>query len=217
MEILGALEYLRHYADTQLDAEGIVRKVWLFEFKIHQQPLTVPLAYDRIIANETITASRQVAAQSPEDDEIVNIDGREQSHGIEQVENVRRKLLELSPRGFEFFVRDLLIHCGFDNVCVTKYSSDGGVDVRATTGARIWVFEGMLVQVQAKRWMHSVGRKEVAELRGSLQPFAKGTILTTSHFSKAAINEAHETGKNPIGLIDGAHLAQLVLGEKFQF
>ena len=34
---LGLLEYLRHYPYTQLDAEGKVRRVWLFEFKVHDQ------------------------------------------------------------------------------------------------------------------------------------------------------------------------------------
>ena len=41
--------------------------------------------------------------------------------------------------------------------------ADGGVDVNARAGARNWLFESTLVQVQAKRWLHSVGRKEVAE------------------------------------------------------
>ncbi len=67
--------------------------------------------------------------------------------------------------------------------------------MNARAGGRIWVFENTLVQVQAKRWLHSVGRKEVAELRGSLQPFARGAVVTTSHFSKAAINEANAEGK----------------------
>ena len=122
----------------------------------------------------------------------------------------------MEPRRFEFFIKDLLEHCGFNEVCVTKCSADGGVDVNAITGGGLWIFERTLVQVQAKRWLHSVGRKEVAELRGSLRPFARGTILTTSHFSKAAINEANESGKNPIGLLDGVRLAQVVLDEKFQ-
>ena len=77
------------------------------------------------------------------------------------------------------------------------------------------MFENTLVQVQAKRWLHSVGRKEVAELRGSLQQFARGVVITTSHFSKAAISEANEEGKNPIGLIDGYKLSTVVLGEGF--
>ena len=79
----------------------------------------------------------------------------------------------------------------------------------------MWALANTMVQVQAKRWLHSVGRKEVAELRGSLQPFARGAVVTTSHFSKAAINEAHEEGKNPIVLVDGFMLSQVVLDEQF--
>ena len=79
------------------------------------------------------------------------------------------------------------------------------------------MFERTLVQVQAKRWLHSVGRKEVAELRGSLKPFAGGVILTTGHFSRAAVNEASEEGKNPIGLVDGIKLSRGVLESKFGF
>ena len=79
----------------------------------------------------------------------------------------------------------------------------------------MWVFENNLIKVQAKRWLHSVGRKEVAELRGSLQPYAKGAVVTTSHFSKAAITEAGEEGKNPITLVDGFRLSKLVLEENF--
>lgn len=107
------------------------------------------------------------------------------------------------------------MHCGFSEVCVTRYSADGGVDVNARAGRRIWIFENVLVQVQAKRWLHSVGRKEVAELRGSLQPFARGAVVTTSHFSKAAISEASEQGKNPIALVDGVKLSQVVIDEEF--
>ena len=78
------------------------------------------------------------------------------------------------------------------------------------------MFENTLVQVQAKRWLHSVGRKEVAELRGSLQSFARGAVVTTSHFSKAALNEAGEEGKSPITLVDGVRLSRIVLDEEFQ-
>ncbi len=212
---LGLLEYLRHYSDSQLDATGKVRKVWLFEFRIHQDPPRVPIAHDAIVAFEVLTASRRVSGEVPDDDEIVNVTENESADEVERVEGIRRQLLEMDPKRFEFFVKDLLVHCGFNDVCVTKYSADGGVDVNARTGARLWVFEPTLVQVQAKRWLHSVGRKEVAELRGSLQPFARGTVLTTSHFSKAAINEANEAGKNPIGLVDGTRLGRVILDERF--
>jgi restriction endonuclease Mrr len=49
-----------------------------------------------------------------------------------------------------------------------------------------------------------------------LQPFARGTVITTSHFSKAAINEASEEGKNPIALVDGFRLSQILLDDQFE-
>jgi hypothetical protein len=50
-----------------------------------------------------------------------------------------------------------------------------------------------------------------------LQPFARGAVVTTGHFSKAAISEASEEGKNPIALVDGFRLSQVVLDEQFKF
>ncbi len=211
---LGLLEYLRHYPDTQLDADGKVRKVWLFEFKIHEDPLVVPLAVDAQISSRVLATSRLLAANDSDDNEIIEDGGQQQPKNIERIEQVRAKLLTLPPRSFEIFIKDLLMHCGFCDVCVTRFTADGGIDVNARTGPRIWVFENTLVQVQAKRWLHSVGRKEVAELRGSLQPFARGAVVTTSHFSKAAINEAAEGGKNPIALVDGFRLSKIVLDER---
>jgi restriction system protein len=211
---LGLLEYLRHYQDTQVDAETKIRKVWLFEFRIHHEQKVLPLHLEATISSRTLAASRLLAAATS-DDEIIENDGRLEAASFERVERVRSKLLAMEPRRFEFFIKELLVHCGFSDVCVTRYSSDGGIDVNARAGGRIWLFENTLVQVQAKRWLHSVGRKEVAELRGSMHPFAQGAVITTGHFSKAAINEACEEGKNPIALVDGFRLSRVVLDEKF--
>jgi hypothetical protein len=41
-------------------------------------------------------------------------------------------------------------------------------------------------------------------------------VITTSHFSKAAINEAGEPGKNPITLVDGFRWFKVVLDEQFE-
>ena len=212
---LGLLEYVRHYPDSQLDADGKIRKVWLFEFRIHQDREVVPLAIEAALTSQILIASRLRNATSSDDDEIIDESSNLQATSIERAEYVRSRLLALDPRHFELFIRDLLLHCGFSDVCVTRFSADGGVDVNARAGGRNWVFENTLIQVQAKRWLHSVGRKEVAELRGSLQPFARGAVITTSHFSRAAIHEASEPGKNPITLVDGFRLSQIVLDEKF--
>jgi hypothetical protein len=212
---LGLLEYVRHYPDTQLDADGKVRKVWLFEFRIHHDPEVIPLAIEAAISSELLAASRLRAATDSDDDEIIDENSHQKADNVERIEHVRSKLLAMEPQNFELFIKELLLHCGFSDVCVTRFSADGGVDVNARAGSRIWAFENTLVQVQAKRWLHSVGRKEVAELRGSLQPFARGAVVTTSHFSKAAINEASEAGKNPITLVDGFRLSKVVLDEHF--
>jgi HJR/Mrr/RecB family endonuclease len=212
---LGLLEYKRHYPDTQLDSRGKVRKVWIFEFEICQEPQIVPLALDAIMSSEVLGKSRNNAIDNSDDDTIIDGGDRQRVDNIERIEHVRIKLLAMEPRRFEFFVKELLLHCGFRDVCVTKFSSDGGVDVNAKAGVRMWAFENTLIQVQAKRWLHSVGRKEVAELRGSLQPFAKGAVVTTSHFSKAAIDEAGGEGKNPITLVDGFRLSKVILDEQF--
>jgi HJR/Mrr/RecB family endonuclease len=212
---LGLLEYLRHYTDTQLDSHGKIRRVWIFEFKIHQEQRVVPLTLDTIISAQTLTKARSSTVDKGDDDAIVTVDELEQTDNLAKLEHVRSRLLAMEPRRFEFFVKELLLHFGFTEVCVTKFSADGGVDVNAKAGVRMWIFENTLVQVQAKRWLHSVGRKEVAELRGSLQPFARGAVVTTSHFTKAAINEAGEEGKNPIALIDGFRLSKVILDEQF--
>src|SRR5271157_1205841 len=213
---LGLLEYLRHYPDTQLDADGKIRKVWLLEFKIHKERSVLPLRVEAAIASQVLTESRVSAAKTSDDDDIIDGSKYQQPEDIEGIEQVRGRLLAMEPNNFEVFIKNLLVHCGFLDVCVTRFSADGGVDVNARAGKRIWVFENTLVQVQAKRWLHSVGRKEVAELRGSLQPFARGAVVTTGHFSKAAINEASEEGKNPIALVDGVKLSKIVIDEGFR-
>lgn len=114
---LGILEYLRHYPDTQVNAARKVRKAWLYEFKIHREPHVLPLANETALSNEILITSRLAAVNSPDDDEIIR--GREQGpEDIERLEHVRGKLLAMEPKTFECFVKDLLVHCGFLDVCV---------------------------------------------------------------------------------------------------
>lgn len=209
---LGLLEYVRHFPDTQLDTRSALRKVWVFEFRIHSEPTRVPLEVDSRLMSEILADSRHRNPIS-EEERIVSTPEQTPSTEIDpvRVEAVRGRLLNLNPEKFEHLLKDLLLATGFMRVCVTKYSQDGGIDLNAYTGEALWALGDWLVQIQAKRWIHTVGRREVAELRGSLQPFALGTIITTSHFSKAAILEASETGKNPIHLLDGFELSRTII------
>jgi hypothetical protein len=110
---LGLLEYLRHYPDTQVDADGKVRKVWLFEFKIHHEQDILPIAIEAAISNKLLVASRLQAANSLDDDEIVDGSDAQQTQDAGRIEQVRGKLLAMEPKNFEFFIKDLLVHCGF--------------------------------------------------------------------------------------------------------
>lgn len=213
-KFLGMLDYLRHYPDTQADTGGKVRKVWLFEIRIHTKPESISVVDERAVTGEVLKASRKASKQSGEDREIgrapLIVPGGVAEFDPVEIESIRGRLLVKPAKRFEHFVNDLMLATGFVDVSVTKFSQDGGVDVNADASATMWPVERMLVQVQAKRWLHTVGRKEVAELRGSLEPFPRGVVVTTSHYSKAAVVEAASAGKAPIVLVDGYSLARIV-------
>ena len=75
----------------------------------------------------------------------------------------------------------------------------------------LWPVESQIIQVQAKRWLNPVGRREVAELRGSLLPRALGVLITTGNYARSAIVEADRPNLLPISLIDGHKLAAVVM------
>lgn len=211
---LGLLEYVRHYPDSQTDTEGKPRDVWLFELRIHAQPEVVNVADDETLNAHMLMESRAAGSQSGDDREVgrssLVVPAGAPEHDPTVIEGIRARLLAKPAEGFEHFIKDLLLATGFVDVSVTKYSQDGGVDVNAYCSASMWPVKNMLVQVQAKRWLHTVGRREVAELRGSLAPFARGAVVTTSYYSKAAVIEATSDGKTPIVLVDGYSLARIV-------
>ena len=212
-QFLGLLDLLRSYRETQVDSLGKPRAVWVFEMFVHERPSEVVVESD-VEAAELARRLDDVELR-PSDREVPHAsDGQglsNQNRDIAVLEPIRKRLLTLDPRAFEYFVRDLLQHSGFDGVEVTRYSQDGGIDVNARPAPASWPIRQLLVQVQAKRWLHTVGRKEVAELRGSMQPHAAGCIVTTSQFSRATIQEAGEFGKVPITVINGLELAEWTL------
>ena len=212
-QFLGMLEYLRHYEDVQVDSRGHLRNAWLFELRIHREPRVVSVVDDRSVAALILNGENSGEVTADDDRQVEvpeRLSGIDPLPSLASFEQIRGQLLNVEPRAFEFVIKDVLQRTGFEDVTVTKYSQDGGVDLNAYPPAEMWPLEGLLVQVQAKRWLHTVGRKEVAELRGSLEPFARGVIVTTSHFSKAAITDANAYGKGPIVLIDGLRFAAIL-------
>ena len=107
-------------------------------------------------------------------------------------------------------MRDVVEANGFTSVTVTPPSQDGGIDVNAYVNDSNYFFSKTHVQFQVKRWRHSVGSVEINNFRGALHTTAKGVFVTTSHFTKAAIQEAEHSVKPCISLIDGFRFSKLI-------
>ena len=214
---LGLLELLRHYQETQVDGSRNLRKAWIFEFKIHRSFKLVPIALAQQLSEAVITESRQ-KIRSEERGEVKLADTEElyvaeqstPTFNLATLEETRSQLLTINPYLFEELIKDAVERNGFYNVTLTRRGGDGGIDLNSYLDASHYFMKNLLVQFQAKRWKHSVGRKEIAEFRGSLKS-AMGVFVTTSHFTSQAQLESQETGHKPIVLIDGIRFSEIVL------
>lgn len=135
------------------------------------------------------------------------IEAQQQSELVR--EELRELLLEMDAYAFEHLVKRLLEEMDYQTVEVTKMSGDGGVDVIAEIEFGI---TSVTEVVQAKRHRRTIQRKDLDALRGSLHRFGavRGTIITTSGFSKGTVAAAFEAGVAPITLVDGDKLIDLL-------
>lgn len=117
-------------------------------------------------------------------------------------------LLSMPPFNFEELVAEALRHLGFENITVTGKTGDGGIDVMGELIVAGSIKNNVCVQV--KRWRNNVQRGNVSELRGSLKPHQTGLFITTSDFSKPAIDEANDPYKAPISLINGKEFVDIL-------
>lgn len=132
-----------------------------------------------------------------------------EENGVEVPEEIkpwRKKLhnilINMNPYSFEKLSQRLLRECGFEDVHVTKKSGDGGID--GTGRLKINGIFSFNIAFQCKRYQGIVGAPEIRDFRGSLTTdIEKGVFITTGTFSKAAIDEASNPGKQQIDLIDG--------------
>ena len=211
---LGMLELLRHYQESQADARGTIRKVWLFEFRIHDKPEVVPIENAPAISAALMAESRRNETLGSWDREIEPLaHGTREGASFAEIEKVRSQMLGFAPYDFERFIKRVLECSGFAKVSVTRASGDGGVDVNAFVDESNDFFAGTHVQAQVKRWRHAVGSPEINGFRGALSITAKGIFVTTSLFTRAALAEARHASKPSIALIDGERLARLVVGK----
>ena len=117
-------------------------------------------------------------------------------------------LKKIDPKKFESLCQLLLREHGFENVEVTQYSKDGGIDGFGTLYLNSFI--SIKIAFQCKRYEGSVSRSTVDDFRGSISGKAeKGIIITTGHFSEDAKQSANRDGALPIELIDGQRLIEL--------
>ena len=135
-----------------------------------------------------------------------------------QNELARKKLIEriheMDPFQFEQLIAELLRKIGYENVEVTRRTGDKGIDVVAnlTVGG----LTDVKTVIQAKRYKkgNNISGKYITQLRGSAEVDQRGLIITTSDFTRSALNEAKAPNKMPVGLVNGENLIDLLFSYK---
>lgn len=143
-------------------------------------------------------------------DEIIDEKYNEIKNAL--ADEILDKLKDIDFFKFEEIVLDLLIKMGYGGSRneakeATKKTGDEGID-GIIKEDRLGLDR---IYIQAKRWKDNIiGRPEIHKFSGALDtPGAtKGIFITTSKFSKEAIEYANRLSNKKIILIDGMQLAQ---------
>ena len=125
------------------------------------------------------------------------------------------RVKESSPAFFERLVIELLLKMGYggsraDAGKALGRSGDGGID-GIIKEDRLGLDT---IYLQAKRWTEkAVGRPDVQQFQGALSGHgaAKGIFITTSQFTKEAVEYAAGLRNSKMVLIDGEELADLMI------
>ena len=129
------------------------------------------------------------------------------------VQPLLERLKTMSPTAFEHLAKVLLTSAGFDDVQVTGGSGDGGID-----GIGMYRPSGFITfhtAFQCKRYQGTVGASAVRDFRGSfIGRSDRGIFITTGSFTRDARDEAARPGANPVDLIDGEALCDLLKEHK---
>lgn len=161
---------------------------------------------------EESTVVEEMTTKSPQDmlDEAIN------QMNASLADDLMAEVMRISPYDFERLVVRLLIKMGYGPLklnaeAVTKESGDEGIDGIVT--ADKFGFDS--VYIQAKQWKPdaTVSRPEIQKFLGALvgQGATKGLFITTSKFTKGAIEYANKQFTTKIVLVDGEQLANLMI------
>ena len=102
-----------------------------------------------------------------------------------------------------------MVAMGYDDVEVVGGTSDRGVDVRGVLRSSL---VNVSMSVQVKHYAHNhVQRGDVDKLRGTIPTDGQGAMVTTSDFSKEAVEAAGESKLAHVSLINGRQLVELLM------
>ena len=162
----------------------------------------------------TISESDQKVRQSGEESTPVEtIEGAYRALRSSLAEEILPQIKSCSPEFFERLVVDLLVRMGYGG---TRAEAGKAVGKSGDEGIDGIINEDRLgldmIYIQAKRWEATVGRPEIQQFAGALQgqKARKGVFITTSSFSKSAVNFARDI-ESSVVLIDGDLLAELMI------
>lgn len=222
----GLLERVKrgHYVITSTAIENFrsrqyqISKVELMEFS----------SFREFIAPKPVEENEEKSISEPSTDVVSTTETEDVTpeEGIDEQFRLLNKSLkaeildeiaQMSPLFFEKLVLDLLYAMGYgsrtsnDPIIRTPYVQDDGIDGT--------IKEDELglnhIYVQAKRWAQdtTVGQPDIQRFVGALsgQNANKGIFITTSSFSRHAINYAKNLGTFTVILIDGDELTDLMI------
>ena len=159
-----------------------------------------------------VSAVEEVETKSPQDmlDEAIS------QMNASLADDLMTEIMKISSYEFERLVVRLLLKMGYGTLqlnkeAVTQKTNDEGIDGIVT--ADKFGFDS--VYIQAKQWKKdsTVSRPEVQKFLGALvsKGASKGLFITTSTFTKGAIDCAKEVKPQKVVLVDGEQLAKLMI------
>lgn len=163
-------------------------------------------------AAETVQTSNTPVVDTPQETVAKAMEQIDAQLADELIEAI----MQQDPSFFEQLVVDLLQKIGYGSKIenpgeVTQYTGDGGIDGIIREDAL--GFEK--IYIQAKRWNsdHAVGGPDIQQFAGALigKGANKGLFITTSRFSKAAIDFVSKHMTARIVLVDGKELTRLMI------
>src|SRR5579884_1204500 len=101
---------------------------------------------------------------------------------------IKKQLLLMPPRSFEFFAGDFLVYIGLEAVSVTRYIGDGGIDAHGNLVTGLFRIP---VGIQVKRHKNNVHRSDIDQFIGALSGrFSQGVFMTTANYAPNALQKA---------------------------